>query len=320
MKTVLCLLSLISLQKRFASRTTPHTTPSEDTARAPSRMHAHVRASSIDRASSVFSSSIARRASHHQRTAMPSPRTAHRDGGTVTPRAAAPARSNDENDGESTAPSGPYPALAVFDLDACFWDEEMYTLRELVDPSKSVRSSLGRDIGEGVVAASSGGTMIRINPGALRALQGYYAGEYPGMRIAAASSADTPLAVRIGRSALDVLEIVPGVTAREVFAIGWPAGFEGNMQIGRTPPLSANKAATHFPILRRETGVAYSDMLFFDDCNWGDHCAAVATKCIDERTGLGPVTVRTPRGLRVEEWDRGLRLFAQRSFATSAGG
>ena len=97
--------------------------------------------------------------------------------------------------------------------------------------------------------------MIHIHKGALLALQGFYKGEYPGMRIAAASSADTPFAVQIGRSALGLLEVVPGVTAREVFNIGWPKGFDGNMQIGRTPPLSSNKAKTHFPFLKRETKV-----------------------------------------------------------------
>ena len=209
-------------------------------------------------------------------------------------------------------PEGPYPELAVFDLDACFWDEEMYTLRDIVDPARSVRGDLGNGVGEGVVSAMSGNTAITINPGALRALQDFHAGKYQGMRIAAASSADTPLAVRIGRSALDVLEIVPGVTARAVFAIGWPEGFDGNMQIGRTPPLSSNKSQTHFPILRRETGVGYDRMLFFDDCNWGDHCAAVANGCRDEMTGLGPVVVRTPRGLQVAEWEKGLELYQER--------
>jgi magnesium-dependent phosphatase 1 len=153
----------------------------------------------------------------------------------------------------------------------------------------------------------------------MRALQRFHAGEYPGMRIAAASSADTPLAVRIGRSALDVLEIFPGVTAREAFSIGWPAGFEGNLQIGRTPPLSSDKAATHFPILRRETGIAYDEMLFFDDCNWGDHCGAVARGCVEARSGEGPVVVRTPRGLGIDEWELGLERFRQRVEARAEG-
>ena len=169
----------------------------------------------------------------------------------------------------------------------------MYTLSHTVDAARSLRGSLGEGIGEGVVAAASGSTMIRIHAGALLALQNFHLGRYPGMRIAAASSADTPLAVKIGKSALATLEIVPGVRARDVFASGWPDGFEGNMQIGRTPPLSANKAATHFPILRRETGVRYSSMLFFDDCNWGDHCGAVSRECVDDESGLGPVVVRT---------------------------
>ena len=84
-----------------------------------------------------------------------------------------------------------------------------------------------------------------------------------------------PCAALCRRSALDVLEVVPGVTVREVLAIGWPEGFEGNLQIGRTPPLSSNKAATHFPRLRALTGVPYDRMMFFDDCNWGDHCGKV---------------------------------------------
>ena len=76
-----------------------------------------------------------------------------------------------------------------------------------------------------------------------------------------------------------MLEIFPGVTVREVFAKGWPEGFEGNLQIGRTPPLSPEKHQTHFPILQSETQIAYNKMLFFDDCNWGDHCANVEKYC-----------------------------------------
>ena len=52
--------------------------------------------------------------------------------------------------------------------------------------------------------------------------------------------------------------------------------------------------------------------MLFDDCNWGDHCAAVANGCRDEMTGLGPVVVRTPRELRVAEWEKGLELYQER--------
>ena len=76
-----------------------------------------------------------------------------------------------------------------------------------------------------------------------------------------------------------MLEVFPDVTVRQVFAKGWPEGFEGNLQIGRTPPLSSDKAQTHFPILKAETKIEYDKMIFFDDCNWGDHCANVAKYC-----------------------------------------
>jgi hypothetical protein len=75
--------------------------------------------------------------------------------------------------------------------------------------------------------------------------------------------------------AITCVQIVPGVTLREVFNQGWDSGFEGNLQIGRTPPLSSDKSRSHFPILRERTGVEYAHMLFFDDCNWGDHVSKV---------------------------------------------
>lgn len=198
-----------------------------------------------------------------------------------------------------------YPELVVFDLDECLWYPEMYTLDTVPSEKDAVRGTLGELQQEGVIGCKSGRDTISLYPGALRALQQFHAGNYPNMRIAAASSADTPQAVRIGRAALSLLEVAPGVTVRQVFALGWPEGFEGNLQIGRSPPLSSQKERTHFPILREQTKVEYSCMLFFDDCNWGDHVGNVTRAC------PGVVGVRTPHGLREEEWDKGLRLFAE---------
>ena len=93
---------------------------------------------------------------------------------------------------------------------------------------------------------------------------------------------------------------------REVFAKGWEDGFEGNIQIGRTPPLSSDKANTHFPIIRQATGVEYEGMLFFDDCLWGDHCGRVEENC------PGVVAVRTPDGLSEKEWMQGLRAYNEK--------
>ena len=99
--------------------------------------------------------------------------------------------------------------------------------------------------------------------------------------------------------------MVPGVTVKEVLLEGWDD--ERCLQIGRSPPLSSNKAQTHFPILREATGVPYDGMLFFDDSNWSDHCRIVETNC------KGVVTQRTPRGMTIQEWENGLKKFAERT-------
>jgi len=191
------------------------------------------------------------------------------------------------------------PELVVFDLDDCLWSPEMYELSEI--PRKVEIGKLG-ECDEGVIAVWSGNDKIKLYPGALRALQEFYLDMHPGMRIAAASSANTPLAEKIGRTAMGMLEVLPGVTAREVFAKGWQDGFEGNLQIGRQPPLSPDKSATHFPFLRKATGIDYKKMLYFDDCNWDDHCGKVAAK-------HSVIGVRTPFGLQKESWVKGLKAY-----------
>ena len=102
--------------------------------------------------------------------------------------------------------------------------------------------------------------------------------------------------------------MVPGVTLEQCFlTVGGGFGDERNLQIGRTPPLSSDKSRTHFPILQQGTGIPYNQMLFFDDCNWTDHCTAVARGC------PGVVTQRTPRGMTVEDWEAGMKKFKQAS-------
>lgn len=53
---------------------------------------------------------------------------------------------------------------------------------------------------------------------------------------------------------------------------------------------------THFKSLQKASGIAYKDMLFFDDCNWGDNCRDVEWAC------PGVVTTKTPNGLTPEKW------------------
>lgn len=158
------------------------------------------------------------------------------------------------------------PTLTVFDLDACLWDKEMFEMPAVPeDPADAVKGDLnGR--GEGTVGVRSGPHRISLHRGALQALQEHADGKHPGMRIACASSADTPFAEQIGRKTLTMLEVLPGVTVWDLLMRDWD-GRDVN-QIGRQPPLSSNKAETHFPRLREATGVPFDEMLFFDDCNW----------------------------------------------------
>lgn len=201
-----------------------------------------------------------------------------------------------------------HPELTVYDMDACLWDQEMYTMSAL--PDRKVMGDLnGR--GEGVIGVMSGGDKISLHKGSLISLQEHFDGKYPGMKVALASSADTPFAEKVGRKALKMLEVVPGVTVWDILMRDWD-GVDVN-QIGRQPPLSSNKSKTHFPFLREKTGIRYDRMLFFDDCNWGDHCLMVEQNCKEEDTGKGPVTVRTPSGLGEREWRLGLKLYAQRN-------
>uniref|UniRef100_A0A7S1C0N6 Magnesium-dependent phosphatase-1 n=1 Tax=Corethron hystrix TaxID=216773 RepID=A0A7S1C0N6_9STRA len=202
-----------------------------------------------------------------------------------------------------------YPALTVFDLDACLWDQEMYEMPAM--PSRPIEGDLnGR--GAGVKGAMSGPYKISLHAGSLVALQEHHDGLYPGMKVALASSADTPKAEKIGRAALRILEVVPGVTVWDVLMRDWD-GVDVN-QIGRQPPLSSNKARSHFPRIRELTQIRYDEMLFFDDCNWGDHCRMVSDGC-KEKNGEGVVSVRTPYGLREAEWREGLQTYKEKLLA-----
>jgi magnesium-dependent phosphatase 1 len=206
-----------------------------------------------------------------------------------------------------------YPVLTVFDLDACFWDQEMYEMSAIPGPNDKVIGDLnGR--GQGVIGVMSGRNQISLHEGSLLALQNHVDGKYGDMKVAFASSADTPFAEKVGRASLKMLEVVPGMTVWDlVVGRDWH-GRDVN-QIGRQPPLSSNKAQSHFPFLKRETGIRYDRMLFFDDCNWGDHCGMVASQCKEPDTNLGPAIVRTPNGLQIQDWEKGLEVYAKRAAA-----
>jgi len=171
-------------------------------------------------------------------------------------------------------------------------------------PSKTVLGELNGQ-GEGVIGAYSGNNKISMHKGSLVALQEHAQNKYPGMKICFASSADTPFAEKVGRATLKLLEVVPGTTVWDFVLRDWDN--QDVNHIGRQPPLSSNKAQTHFPRIREVTGIPYNKMLFFDDCNWGDHCGMVARACKED--GKSVVTHRTPYGLSEADWLKGLELY-----------
>ena len=126
-----------------------------------------------------------------------------------------------------------YPELVVFDLDACFWDQEMFEMPALPD-----RTAMGNlnGMGEGVIGAYSSRHKISMHAGSLIALQEHAQNQYPGMKICFASSADTPFAEKIGRATLKLLEVVPGMTVWDLVMRDWDN--QDVNQIGRQPPLS----------------------------------------------------------------------------------
>jgi magnesium-dependent phosphatase 1 len=202
-----------------------------------------------------------------------------------------------------------YPELVVFDLDACFWDQEMYQMNAI--PTQTREGDLnGR--GKGVIAALSGGEPIRLHKGSLQAMQDHADGKFPNTKFIFASSADTPFAEKVGRASLRLLEVLPGMTVWDL-VVGRDWKGEDVNQIGRQPPLSSNKARSHFPRIRELTGMRYDRMLFFDDCNWGDHCGMVQAGCREPETNTGPATVRTPDGLGVKEWEDGLKAYERQA-------
>eukprot|EP00667_Euglena_gracilis_P025583 EG_transcript_30111 len=180
------------------------------------------------------------------------------------------------------------PHMIVFDLDDCLWHPEMHELAR--PPAEAVVGDLGGGQ-QGVVGLRAGRDVVRLHSGALIALQQLCTD--PLLQSVIVAAASTSLEPTYAHSCLDGLEILPGTTVGSRFA---------HRMIGRSGRLTARKTS-HFRELHREAGVPYEEMLFFDDCNWGDHCRDVAE-------AYGVVTQRTPAGLIEKDWYAGLQKFA----------
>ena len=126
-------------------------------------------------------------------------------------------------------------------------------------------------------------------------LAGYLATDpaYRGILLAAAS---TSLEPKYSDACLRALEILPGLTVHDMLSY---------RQIGRDGVLTSDKR-THFRLLHQESGVPYTEMLFFDDCNWGDHVGTLWR-------AHGVVGQRTPAGLTFVEFEQGLARYRKQA-------
>lgn len=171
------------------------------------------------------------------------------------------------------------PRLIVFDLDACLWSPEMFELSAA--PTTYDGAAQGVRAGREHVKLFAGARAV------LRRVQGDAA--FRETRIAVASSTTEP---RYAATCLAQLPIDPerGETVADLVDF---------RQI-----YSGSKGSQHFPRLKAESGVPFDQMLFFDDCTYGDNCGQVAREC------AGVTCVRTPYGLTEELFDAGLAAFA----------
>ena len=146
------------------------------------------------------------------------------------------------------------PSMIVFDLDDCLWTPEMFLLPER--PSIPIEGDLNpKEKGEvgtiGLKVARPNGETVRLFDSAREVLREIALNpKYQGIVIGAASSSSVP---DYSRACLDI-EVLPELTLRQMIKYD---------QIGRTGELSDRKTS-HFGLLRRDSGIKYEEMLFFD--------------------------------------------------------
>jgi magnesium-dependent phosphatase 1 len=205
------------------------------------------------------------------------------------------------------------PTMIVFDLDDCLWSPEMYTLHAIpsipehgdLTPARISRPTNTNTPStmRGVVGMQvpPNGPTVRLFTGARQVLYELATDpKYQGIILAAASSSEEPT---YSAACLESIEVLPGLTLRQMIHFD---------QIGRTGPLAPNKQ-THFRLLHQESKIAFEEMLFFDDCNWGDHCATVTRE-------FGVVSYRTPRGLQYSEFQQALDKYRTQAEERGAAG
>lgn len=194
------------------------------------------------------------------------------------------------------------PSLIVFDLDDCLWTPEMHELPGCPEipvhgdltpkhgNSKQAHQPPREQVGVVGLQVPRYRDTVTLYDGARSVLYELATNPiYKGIQLATASSSLEP---SYSYACLGGIEILPGLCLGDMMSYN---------QIGRTGALSPDKT-THFRELHEESGIPYEEMLFFDDCNWGDHCQRV-TKA------FGVVSQRTPHGLQWEEFQKALKKY-----------
>lgn len=174
------------------------------------------------------------------------------------------------------------PSLIVFDLDACLWSPEM----EYLDNAPSTYDA-------NLKGVKAGRDTVKLYPGAQSTLMRLLTEPcFKNCKVAAASSTIVPA---YAQTCLEQMPIDPTSQRNEVLA--------DLITLKQIYP--GSKGRNHFPRIQNETGIRYTEMIFFDDCTYSDNCKEVATMC------AGVTCVRTPRGLTAEQFNIALAAYSK---------
>ncbi|CAL1125852.1 unnamed protein product [Cladocopium goreaui] len=164
------------------------------------------------------------------------------------------------------------PKLVVFDLDACCWYPEMYMLR---------RGAPFRPTADPNVLQSSGKEAVRLLGNVRNIWKELHSDErFAGTRVGVASRCDEPA---WGRECLQKFMVQEGVSMWDV------------AEDGQLVEIYKSSKQQHFKRLSEKTGIAFEDMLFFDDDPYN----------IQDVSRLGVTCVETPEGVTKEAWEEG---------------
>jgi magnesium-dependent phosphatase 1 len=133
------------------------------------------------------------------------------------------------------------PKLVVFDLDACCWFPEMYMVRQGPPFTKTSENA----------CAASDGEAIKLLGQTRKVWETISNGdEWQDCRVAVASRCDEPDWAR---------------QLLKLFTIDDGRSFWQALDDGRLAEIYKGSKKTHLKALKEKTGVAFEDMLFFDD-------------------------------------------------------